>query len=103
MVKMLKPRIKIAPARIKTADLTVSANLRTRGHKWMRIRNGVFQRDNGLCQTCMRAGRFTVAEEVDHIVRLADGGTDADDNLASICKPCHAIKTAAEASGTHLR
>ncbi len=36
------------------------------------------------------------AEEVDHIVRLADGGTDHPSNLQSLCEDCHKEKTAAE-------
>ena len=36
------------------------------------------------------------ATEVDHIKRKEDGGTDAIDNLQSLCGPCHATKTAKE-------
>ena len=30
------------------------------------------------------------------MVALANGGPDADDNLQSLCKECHALKTAAD-------
>lgn len=33
------------------------------------------------------------ATEVDHIVPLRQGGTHAMDNLAAVCKRCHAYKT----------
>jgi 5-methylcytosine-specific restriction protein A len=33
---------------------------------------------------------------VDHIVPLAIGGTDTDDNVQSLCDPCHERKTALE-------
>ena len=38
--------------------------------------------------------------EVDHITPLGAGGTDTDDNLQILCKPCHAAKTRNEARGT---
>jgi len=36
------------------------------------------------------------AREVDHIIPVAQGGTDNDDNLQSLCKSCHSKKTARE-------
>jgi len=36
--------------------------------------------------------------ELDHIVPLVDGGTHDDDNLQTLCTPCHKRKTAGEAS-----
>ena len=30
---------------------------------------------------------------VDHIIPKAEGGTDDESNLQSLCKPCHAAKT----------
>ena len=47
------------------------------------------RRDCGVCQVCGRAGH-----QVDHIVALCNGGTDDDDNLQVICRPCHEDKTA---------
>ena len=35
--------------------------------------------------------------ELDHIVPLIDGGTHDDDNLQTLCTPCHTAKTAEEA------
>jgi len=50
-----------------------------------------------LCAECWnRHRRITEATEVDHIVRLEDGGTDAETNLQSLCHDCHARKTARE-------
>lgn len=45
-----------------------------------------------LCRHCRQQGRITAATEVDHI----DGNNTNDEpsNRQSLCKPCHAIKTA---------
>ena len=91
MVRMLQPRIKAQPSRIKPA--TVSATRRMRGDAWMQLRAQVMARDCGLCQVCKAAGRLTLAHEVDHVRELADGGTDDMGNLAAICRPCHKVKT----------
>lgn len=66
------------------------------GSKWDKIRARVIARDKHLCQECLRSGRATEAKTVDHIKPKAHGGTDADDNLQSLCWPCHRSKTATE-------
>lgn len=65
------------------------------GAKWERLRKAVLQRDRYLCQPCLEAtpSRLTPATAVDHIRAKANGGTDDLDNLRSICRPCHALKT----------
>ncbi len=47
-----------------------------------------------LCVACQRAGRLTVASELDHIVALVNGGGNEEENLQSLCAPCHVDKTA---------
>ena len=37
--------------------------------------------------------------ELDHIVRLADGGEDSEENLQALCVECHARKTRSEKTG----
>ena len=37
----------------------------------------------------MKENRLTPAEEVHHILPLADGGTHDDDNLMALCESCH--------------
>lgn len=64
--------------------------------KWNRLRQAVFRRDNHLCQPCDKSGRVRAAVDVDHIVALDNGGTDAIDNLQSICASCHKLKTLAD-------
>lgn len=91
---MLQPQIKAVRAQV--CNVTTSTK-RTRGNTWMAIRHRVLTRDCGLCQVCDKAGRLTLASEVDHIVPLAAGGTDHLGNLQAICSDCHTTKTAAEA------
>lgn len=67
------------------------------GRPWRRIRQRVLERDKGLCQPCLVQGKYTPAIEVDHVINIASGGTDSDDNLQAICDPCHKAKTQAEA------
>lgn len=72
----------------------------------MQIRESVFRRDGKLCQSCLKRGEYTQAQEVDHIKALEDGGTDDPDNLQAICTDCHKAKTAGkvgcDASGIPL-
>ena len=74
---------------------TVSATVRTRGSAWMAIRKRILKRDGYICRCddCMASGVVRLAQEVDHITELADGGTDADDNLMAINSDCHKAKT----------
>jgi 5-methylcytosine-specific restriction protein A len=60
----------------------------------MRMRQVVMNRANWLCEDCIKQARTTPAREVDHIIPLHKGGTDAIDNLAALCVPCHQAKTA---------
>jgi len=83
-----------------------SRHARGYGAAWVRLRTTILARDNHLCQPCLRNGRPTVANEVDHITPKASGGTDNPDNLEAICTPCHADKTkreAAEAQGRTIK
>lgn len=67
------------------------------GRPWRRKRDLVLKRDGYLCQCCLRQERITQATQVDHIVGLAEGGSDGPDNLQSLCAPCHEAKSKAEA------
>jgi 5-methylcytosine-specific restriction enzyme A len=66
------------------------------GWEWEKARKRVLVRDKYLCQLCMKAKRVRVATDVDHIVPRAQGGSEADDNLQSLCGDCHKAKTARE-------
>lgn len=51
---------------------------------------------HGICAQC---GTIKRAQElhVDHVIALADGGHDTDDNTQLLCHPHHHTKTIAEA------
>ena len=66
------------------------------GAKWKRIRKRALVRDNYLCQDCLSRNILTNATDVDHILNKKRGGTDAIDNLQSLCNPCHKAKTIEE-------
>lgn len=66
------------------------------GAEWDKVRAVILKRDSYLCQPCIRAGIYTPATMVDHIVAKAHGGTDKPSNLESICTACHTAKTSRE-------
>lgn len=53
----------------------------------MKLRLAILSRDNWQCRYC---GGW--ADEVDHVIRLEDGGSDDPDNLAAACHACNAAK-----------
>ena len=72
------------------------------GKEWVKARKLAMERDHGLCQVCRKAGRVSLATEVDHIVSKARAvllmwpaaRVNAVENLQAICSPCHKEKTA---------
>lgn len=70
---------------------------RTRGRRWMRIRDAVLDADP-LCALCKAEGRTVAAREVDHIVPLHRGGTDDRANLQGLCAEHHEAKSAGESA-----
>ena len=63
------------------------------GRPWRRLKAKIHLRDGWTCQSC---GRVTQALELDHIVNVAQGGTDDESNLQSLCVECHKKKTQME-------
>lgn len=65
------------------------------GRPWRRLRDQILARDLYTCQVC---GKVADADQldVDHIVNIAQGGSDDKSNLQTLCKPCHKIKTQKE-------
>jgi 5-methylcytosine-specific restriction enzyme A len=65
------------------------------GRQWEKIR-ALYLAKHPLCEQCEKEGRLTPAAEVHHIVAVADGGSDAEENLMALCKPCHSRFTLKE-------
>ncbi len=61
---------------------------------WRKLRARILKRDGGRCYICGGPG----ADTVDHILSVANGGTDDPSNLASVhdrnAPHCHRTKTA---------
>ncbi|MCM3680248.1 HNH endonuclease [Sphingomonas paucimobilis] len=57
-------------------------------------------REEPICRIClaMKPPRFSESTIADHIVPKAEGGGDERENYQGVCKPCHKVKTAAEAA-----
>jgi 5-methylcytosine-specific restriction protein A len=62
------------------------------GRAWKKIR-ARFLLQHPLCEQCKSECRLTAAEEVHHIVPLANGGTHDENNLHALCKSCHSRVT----------
>jgi len=70
------------------------------GRAWKKIR-ARFLLQHPLCEQCRLENRLTPAQEVHHIVPLANGGTNDEGNLMALCKSCHSRITVK--SGNRLK
>lgn len=63
---------------------------------WQRTRDAKLRRDP-MCQCCAYGEVVTIGSHVDHWKPLAEGGhPTADENLVTLCSPCHSRKTMCE-------
>jgi 5-methylcytosine-specific restriction protein A len=53
----------------------------------------LFAAADGKCANCNRKIPSGMDWDLDHRIPLADGGTNADDNLQVLCYLCHSAKT----------
>lgn len=94
--------MKSSPSRRPRADQHRRTNEASRrkyySARWARLRLVVLARDNGLCQECLRAGRTTPGNQIDHIARAEENQELfwRTDNLQTLCSTCHSRKTIAE-------
>lgn len=72
------------------------------GRTWKRIRDR-YVSEHPLCEECLKLGRMTPVAEVHHILPLSQGGTHVEDNLMSLCTPCHSAITARSGDRWHRR
>jgi 5-methylcytosine-specific restriction protein A len=65
---------------------------------WIKLRN--YKRLlNPLCEHCEKLGLIIPYHTIDHIKPISEGGAALDlENLQTLCKQCHAIKTGKETS-----
>lgn len=95
-LKSLPNRLKIQKNRLSNSA-QVGQVVRVAGSRWKRIRLEHLA-DEPLCRMCRFQEHVTLANEVDHIKPLWEGGLEYDrNNLQSLCKACHIIKTSEEA------
>ncbi|WP_275230899.1 HNH endonuclease [Novosphingobium album (ex Liu et al. 2023)] len=67
---------------------------RLRGRAGQKQRKRRLARTRGLCERCLARGLTRLADVVDHVVPLALGGSDDDQNTRNLCEPCHLEVTA---------
>lgn len=72
------------------------------GRTWQRARNH-YIRLHPFCEMCLRSGRYSQATEVHHVLPISQGGTNAQDNLMALYKPCHSRITAEMDDRWHQR
>jgi len=74
----------------------LSAHQRGYTRKWQKVRLHKLSK-NPLCEHCENKGITQHAQEVDHIKPISEGGDTLDlNNLQSLCRACHNIKTQAD-------
>lgn len=95
----LKPTLGKMPSRLQTLGgggcRPGSAGIRWTGRKLQDWRARIL-RAEPLCRPCKEKGITTLAQEVDHVIPLEQGGTYDETNACPICIPCHKAKTARE-------
>jgi 5-methylcytosine-specific restriction protein A len=65
---------------------------------WLKLRN--YKRLlNPICESCEKLGLIIPFNTIDHIKPISEDGEALSlDNLQTLCKQCHAIKTGKETS-----
>lgn len=71
---------------------------------WKTCRAAYMSKVGGLCEDCLKAGRFTPAEIVHHVQEITPENIDdpsitlSFSNLRAVCRECHAIE-----HGAHVK
>ena len=98
-MKTLKPSLKLqTPTRLRVLEQKAGTTQRERGSSWMKKRRAALERDLYGCRAC---GHIGMDNEIDHIVPLEQGGSNSMHNLQTLCRDCHAAKTASEQRTRH--
>ena len=64
-------------------------------------RSRTLRRDGFRCVACGVVDKTGRSLEADHIVPLEVGGSHDLENMQTLCKPCHLVKTKAESAARH--
>lgn len=95
-------RAPIHPGR-KSSNLMPRKNSYQRGYNrtdWEETRKRILKRDKWRCVKCDKPLYEKGSRpNIDHIIDKADGGTDEDSNLRTLCPSCHSSRTAKESGG----
>gem|GEM_PF-3450487 len=60
--------------------------MKRRNH-YRKLRRRILRRDKRVCQVCKRKG----AGQIHHIIPKSKGGKDTEENLITLCGPCHLL------------
>lgn len=80
-----------------------TADKRQRGRALQATNRRIMERDGYRCAECQR---FAVNHAVDHVIPLAEGGSDTDENKQLLCRgpgKCHDRKSQAERTRARTR
>lgn len=98
----LKPRLTELKKQTATPQIQIQVSKSKwgtgRGHDWRLLREKILLRDRYTCQHCGLVSMQKGVMECDHIVNVAQGGTDDPNNLQILCKDCHKLKSQKEAT-----
>jgi 5-methylcytosine-specific restriction enzyme A len=95
-IRTLGTRVATAGSKLAVSGRAGSTK-RMRGNAWMK-RRAKWLAAHPLCEPCRKNGYVTLAEQVDHVVPLVNGGRDHESNFQSICVECHKQKSSTEAA-----
>jgi 5-methylcytosine-specific restriction protein A len=82
----------------KLADRRPSTARRGNTTERDKRRRRTLRRFGFQCASCGVVDKTAGSLDVDHILPLERGGDHADENLQVLCRPCHSVKTRAEAA-----
>jgi len=79
-----------SPKAKKKADAKERKRKRRRAKIGRKKRERIYERDGWKCVRCGNADKLQLT--LDHIIPLARGGGDEDENLQTMCKHCNMLK-----------
>ncbi len=72
----------------RVARLHSRMSRRSNPKYWKKVRLRILNRDGWTCQKCHLVS-FNGKLHVHHVIHRKNGGTEDDDNLITLCNPCH--------------